>query len=224
MKGYFTKYEKVLWSVSVTVILCSFMIFDRENYLTLTASLVGATALIFCAKGNPVGQALMIVFCMIYTWISYTYKYHGEVITYLGMTMPMSVVGLLAWLKNPYKGKHTQVLIGRIKRRDIIIMLELTAVVTVVFYFVLKNLGTNNLIFSTISVATSFAAVFLSYKRSPYFAFAYAINDIVLIVLWVLASINDISYLSVVICFIIFLVNDLYGFKNWKKMLVKQNS
>jgi len=223
MKEYFTKYEKLLWASSVLLILCSFFMFDRENYLTLTASLVGATALIYCAKGNPVGQMLMIVFCMIYGWISYTFRYHGEVLTYMCMTFPMSVIGLVSWLKNPFRGNHKEVAVNSITKVDITLMTVLTIAVTIIFYFVLKYLGTANLLVSTFSVTTSFVAVFLSYKRSPYFALGYAFNDIVLIILWILASVTDMSYLSVVICFIIFLVNDLYGFYNWKKMQRKQN-
>ena len=57
---------------------------------------------------------------------------------------------------------------------------------------------------------------------SPYFALAYAANDVVLIVLWTLAAAEDISYLSVIICFVTFLVNDLYGFINWKRMEKRQ--
>jgi nicotinamide riboside transporter PnuC len=78
------------------------------------------------------------------------------------------------------------------------------------------------LIPSTVSVATSFLAVYLTYRRSPYFALAYAANDAVLIVLWVLATFENRSYLSVTICFCAFFVNDLYGFWNWKRMQVLQ--
>ena len=69
---------------------------------------------------------------------------------------------------------------------------------------------------------TSFIAVYLTFRRSPYFALAYAANDIVLIILWVLASIHDIRYISVVVCFVAFLVNDIYGFISWRKMKIRQ--
>ena len=39
--------------------------------MTLAASLIGTTSLIFNAKGNPIGQALMIVFSLLYGVISY---------------------------------------------------------------------------------------------------------------------------------------------------------
>lgn len=71
-------------------------------------------------------------------------------------------------------------------------------------------------------MTTSFLAVYLTFRRSPYFALAYAANDMVLIVLWVLASIFDIRYISVVVCFIAFLINDIYGFISWRKMKIRQ--
>ena len=90
--SYFTKEERALWLSSVTLIIVSFCVFDRENYLTLSASLIGVTSLIFNAKGNPFGQLLMVIFSLLYGIISYTFSYYGEMVTYLGMTMPMAVL------------------------------------------------------------------------------------------------------------------------------------
>ena len=216
--SYFSKGETVLWTVSVAVITVSFCIFDGTNYLTLCASLVGATSLIFNAKGNPIGQALMVVFSLLYGVISYTFAYYGEMITYLGMTAPMAVFALISWLRNPYRGNRAEVAVNRLSQREIALMFLLTAAVTVAFYFVLRALHTNNLFPSTVSVATSFLAVYLTFRRSAYYAAGYAANDAVLIVLWTMATIEDVSYLSVTICFVMFLANDIYGFINWKRM------
>ncbi len=220
--NYFSKGEILLWSMSVLVILVSFFAFDRENYLTLSASVIGATSLIFCAKGNPLGQILIVAFSVIYGIISFTFAYYGEMITYLGMTAPMAVFAFVSWIKNPYKGNKSEVKVNDLKFAEIIFMLVLTAAVTAVFYFILKFFNTANLLPSTLSVATSFIAVYLTFRRSPYFALAYAANDIVLIVLWVLASLTDVSYISVTVCFIMFLVNDIYGFVNWLRMRKRQ--
>ncbi len=219
---YFTKGEWALWTGSVFVIILSFVLFDRESYLTLAASLIGVTSLIFNAKGNPIGQVLMIIFSLLYGVISYTFNYYGEMITYLGMTMPMATVALIAWLKNPYKDNKAEVAVNCIKIKEYVVMSVLTLLITVVFYFILLAFNTANIIPSTLSVTTSFAAVYLTFRRSPYFAVAYAANDIILIILWVLASLENISYLSVVVCFATFLVNDIYGFIAWRRMQKRQ--
>lgn len=215
---YFSPFERFLWLFSVISATTAFCLFDRENFAALTASLIGVTSLIFSAKGNPVGQILMVIFSLIYGMISYSFAYYGEMITYIGMTMPMAIASLISWLKNPYNGDRTQVKISRLKRSDIVLMFVLTAAVTILFYYILSAFNTANLIPSTISVTTSFAAVYLTFRRSPYFAAAYAANDIILIILWIMASAQDIRYISVTVCFCAFLINDIYGFVNWKKM------
>ena len=221
--AYFSKLELILWSVSVFFILLSFCIFDRESYLALIASLIGVTSLIFNAKGNPIGQALMIAFSLLYGIISFTFSYYGEMITYLGMTMPMALFALIAWLKNPYEENKAEVKVNSIGKTEQLMMWILALIVTAVFYFILKHFNTANIIPSTISVTTSFLAVYLTFRRCPSFALAYAANDIVLIILWVSASLADIHYISVVVCFAIFLFNDIYGYISWRRMKKRQS-
>ncbi len=222
MRNYFSKLEIALWGSSALLIVGAFCAFDRENYLTLLASLVGVTSLIFNAKGNPFGQFLMVVFSLLYGIISYSFDYYGEMITYLGMTMPMSIFALIAWLRNPYNGNKAEVKINSISKGEMFFMWIMTIAITVLFYFILEFFNTANVVPSTISVTTSFLAVYLTFRRSPYFALAYAANDVVLIVLWVLASLHDIRYISVVVCFVAFFVNDIYGYINWQKMKQRQ--
>ena len=221
---YFSNVEWALWLSSLLFIIISFLAFDGDGYLTLVASLVGATSLIYCAKGNPIGQVLMIIFGALYGIISYSFAYFGEMITYLGMTVPMAIVALVTWLKNPYKNNKSEVAVNKISKQEIVFMLCLSVLVTIIFYFILKALSTANLLPSTVSVTTSFIAAYLTFRRSPYYALVYAMNDVVLIVLWVLASISDMSYVSTVVCFIIFLFNDLYGFISWKRMQKRQSA
>lgn len=222
LKNYFSKNEILLWGTSVIAIIISFCIFDRINYMTLCASLIGVTSLIFNAKGNPFGQLLMVIFSLLYGIISYTFSYYGEMITYLGMTMPMAVFSLISWLKNPYNGNKAEVKVNSIEKRETVYMWIVTFAITFIFYFILKHFNTANIIPSTISVTTSFLAVYLTFRRNPYFALAYAANDVVLIILWILASVYDIRYISVVVCFVAFFTNDIYGFISWRKMKIRQ--
>lgn len=221
-KPYFSRGEIGLWLGSTCLIVCSFLIFDRQNFLTLAASLVGVTSLIFNAKGNPIGQLLMIVFSILYGIISFSFSYYGEMLTYLGMTMPMAVIALISWLKHPFGGKRSEVAVNRLSRQEIFFMFLISVPVTALFGILLAYWNTANLFFSTLSVTTSFVAVTLTFRRSPWFGAAYAANDAVLLVLWISASVTDRSYLSVVACFAAFLVNDVYGFLCWKKRRTQQ--
>lgn len=221
--SYFSPFELMLWFFSVTVITIVFFVSKKDNYLSLVASIIGATALIFNAKGNPIGQALIIVFGILYSIISYSQKYYGEMITYAGMSVPMAIIALISWIKHPYNGNRSEVKINTVSKKEYVFAAGLTVAITISFYFLLKALGTANLIPSTISVATSFIAVYFSFRRSPLYAIGYTLNDIILIILWIMASIKDSSYISVVICFAVFLFNDFYAFICWQKRMKKQS-
>lgn len=215
------RFELTLWITSLAVVTASYLIVSTSDILPLCASLIGVTALIFVAKGRSIGQLLTIVFSVFYGIISIKNQYYGEMITYLGMSAPMALVALISWIKNPYKNT-AEVKVNSLSRKQLTLMSVSCIAVTIAFYFILRALGNASLLFSTLSVTTSFLASYLTALRSPYYALAYSANDIVLIVLWVVASMENPEYVPMIACFVMFLANDLYGFYNWRKMKKRQ--
>ena len=211
-----TKKEWLLWLGSLLIVILSNLVSGSVDVLTLVAVCVGITSLIFAAKGNVWAQILMIVFSILYGIISWRFRYWGEMITYLGMTMPMAVWSTITWIRNPSKNGN-EVEIQRLNRKHIVGLSVFSVAVTAAFCYILHVLDTPNIVFSTISVTTSFLAASLTMLRSSYYALGYAMNDIVLIVLWVLASLKNPAYIPVAVNFAIFFLNDLYGFVSWKK-------
>lgn len=222
--SYFTPFEYLLWIGSVLAIVLSFVLCKNTDYLNLFGSILGATALILISKGNVVGEALCVLFAGYYGFVSFGQRYYGEMITYLCMSGPMALAALIAWLRHPFQGRRTEVEIKKLPLWEYGVILLITGAVTAAFYFILRALGTANLIWSTVSVATSFAAVALTFRRSPFYAVAYALNDIVLIVLWSLAVAENSEYIALVVCFSVFLLNDSYGFFNWMRMRKNQSA
>lgn len=216
------KREWLIWLTSLAVVLASNFLSGNTSVITLAATVIGVTALIFIARGDVWGQILTVLFSLLYSVASWQFRYYGEIITYLGMSAPIAAASVVTWLKNPYKKGENVVKIARLSPRGIFVLSALTLAVTVGFYFILGALGTANLIVSTVSVTTSFLAASLMMLRNSYYAVAYAANDVVLIILWILASAEDITYLPMVANFLAFLVNDIYGFLSWKKREKKQ--
>ena len=215
-------FELGLWLFSLIGVTLSSVFSPVFDPLSLTASLIGVTALIFVAKGDPLGQVLTVVFSVFYGIISWTFRYYGEMITYLGMSAPMAALAVISWVRNPYEQGKAEVRVNRLKLPEVLFLAVLTILVTILFYFILKFFGTANLLPSTLSVTTSFLASYLTFRRSPFYALAYAANDLVLIVLWILAALEDPSYLPMILCFAMFFLNDTYGFINWQRMQKRQ--
>lgn len=211
-----TKKEWILWMGSLAIVILSNLLSTDIDVLTLVSACVGITSLIFAAKGNVWAQILMVIFSILYGLISWQFRYWGEMITYIGMTMPMAVWSTITWIKNPSESGQ-EVAIQKLTRKHVAGIAAAGVIVTAVFYMILKALDMPNILFSTISITTSFLAASLTMFRSSYYALGYASNDIILIVMWVLASIENPAYIPVVVNFIIFFFNDMYGFVSWKR-------
>ena len=218
-----TRFELMLWAMSMVVVSVSYLLSPQGDVLSLVTSLVGVTALIYVAKGYVLGQMLTVVFSVFYGIVSFRQQYYGEVITYLGMSAPIAMAAVVSWLRHPFEDTH-EVEVRTMTLRLWMRMAILAIAVTVAFYFILRYLGTARLLISTLSVTTSFCAAYLTYLRSPYYGIGYGLNDVVLIVLWVLSSIEEPTYLPMVACFVMFLANDVYGFINWKRMQGRQKA
>ena len=78
----FTKLDLLIWIGSVVVLIISFAASGGGDVMTLIASLIGVTSLIFIAKGNVIGQFMVILFAVAYSIISFTLYYYLVAITY----------------------------------------------------------------------------------------------------------------------------------------------
>ncbi len=212
----FSRKDWLVLSGSLTVVIGCSLATPAVTWSTAIGVTVGAFALVLMARGDVWGQALTAVFSVLYGITSWQFRYYGEVITYVGMTLPMALMAVVSWLRHPYRGNQAEVEIHRLtvgqKRNMVIESLIITAVLGVVLWW----LDTPNLFFSTLSVTTSFLAAYLTYYRSTWYALAFAANDIILVILWVLASVKDVSFTPMIGCFLVFLLNDLYAFVHWR--------
>ena len=69
-----SKFEWGLWSFSIIFTVISYIIGNSGGVLSLIASLIGATALIFVSKGDVFGQFLIVIFALLYGYISLSFK------------------------------------------------------------------------------------------------------------------------------------------------------
>ena len=99
-----TKKEWWVWICSLLVIIASNFLSGNVEVLTLAAACIGVTSLVLAAKGNVWSQILMIIFSILYGIISWQFRYLGEMMIYLGMTMPMAVWSTIIWIRNPSEG------------------------------------------------------------------------------------------------------------------------
>lgn len=230
--GQWSLFEILFLSFSLFAITLCFVFGIDRNVFSYIVSLIGVISVMMVAKGLTIAPIINIAYSIIYSILALTQRYYGEAIIYLGLMIPISILAIISWFKNRNKKAKEIVEINKIKNIEYLYLSLATIVATFGFYFLLKVLNTNELIISTISLISSAVASYLMLRRSSYYALGFIANDIILIVLWSLAvKERGIGYLPTVICFCVFLMNDIYGFIHWKieekkqgKTTIKKNS
>lgn len=227
MKEFFKSwnlFEKLFLIISLFIVIGCFFLGTDKNILSLVTSVLGVITVIFGAKGLVWAPIINIVYNIVYILLSYTQGFYGEVIIYVFLMTPLNIAMIVSWFKNKSKKDENIVAVNKLSKKEYILLFVFTLFISVIFYLLLKALNTNALLISTISLIDSFIASYLLFRRCSNYALSYIVNDIILIVLWSFAIKNNgIAYLPIVLSFIVFLVNDIYGLISWKKREKEQN-
>jgi nicotinamide mononucleotide transporter PnuC len=221
--GDWNLFEKLLLSISLIVTVTIFCIGKEKNPISLLSSISGIVCVIFTAKGNPIAQYLSIIFAVFYSIVAWQSRYYGEMLIYLCLMIPIHVACIASWLRNRKNPNSAEVKINSLKSKEYWLMGLADIAVTFAFYFLLKALNTDELIISTISLVSSVSAAYLMLRRSEYYAVCFIVNDLILLVLWGLRVFHyGTSSLPTLITFVVFLINDAYGFIAWRKRKKQQ--
>ncbi|MDE7337385.1 MAG: nicotinamide riboside transporter PnuC, partial [Clostridia bacterium] len=190
------------------------------SWMSAITGLFGLSCVLFAAKGKVIGILFTWVMIVFYSILSYKNKYYGEVFINVCMMFPMTIISLVAWIKN--LGKDYVVKVNSIKKTEIIIVFAVACAAFVAFYFILRALGTSQLIFSTISIVTSVLATYFQSRRSKYGFLAFLVNDAVLCVLWLFATLEDVKNVAMLTAVSLYVVSDIYGFISWGALQRRQ--
>ena len=216
-------FEKVLLVGSILIVSITGIIF-KSDLLTPICSIVGIITALLLAKGKYMGQVFGVLICILYSIVSFKNKFYGEVIIYLGISLPMYIMGIISWIRHQEK-KTKSVEVNKISKKEWIVVSFASILVFVGIYFLLKAFNTNQLIVSSLSVLDSLFSSYLLIRRSKYGFYFYVVNDLTLIVLWGIPCITGSFFLIPMLMNpIINLVNDTYAIYNWKKLEKMQST
>jgi len=209
-------FEKVWLGIS-TLLILSLSLYWGDGLIGITASLTGIWCVVLVAKGKISNYYVGIVNILAYAWIAYSWKFYGEVMLNLIFFLPMQFVGILVWRKHMNsKAKEIKTKIMTQKQRFTWFVI---AFVAILFYGQwLASLGGNMPYFDSVSTILSIIAMILMIMRYVEQWVLWIGVNMASIYLWVYALSNGGTDISVLIMWVAYLVNSLYGLYNWNKL------
>ena len=214
-------FEYILTIISLIIIVVFSFAF-KVGILKILFSLLGVIMLLFVSKGWIIGEFFSLAYMTLYAIISYFSHYYGEMIISIFISLPISIFTFINWIKHPKNKGEQEIRISSLSNFSMLCIITFSILLFIPLYFLLKYFNTPNLIISTLSIIASLIASLLLLFRSHYYALFFILNDIIVMILWILLCKIDISNLMMVITFLISLVFDIYGLINWSKIKKKQ--
>jgi nicotinamide mononucleotide transporter len=208
--------ELVLLASTLILIIGSGILY-KSSWITIIASLSGTLYALYQARGKVLAQFIGIIEVILYSYLSYTNKYYGEVLLYVLLVLPLNITGIFSWIKN--KSDITKKVIqSELKRREWLILGIGSVVLFFIIYLLLRYFNTSELLVSTFSLVIYLIATYLVVRRSKYGFLFYILSDIILIILWSIPIFKgDLLLIPILFEPLILLFNDTYGWISWSK-------
>ena len=188
--GKWNLFEILLLVIGLGGIVACFFVSTEKNYLSLFVSIVGVVSVMFTAKKLQFAPVISIGYNILYAIVAYSQRFYGEVMVYLCVLLPLSIMTLIGWLKSKANEDAT-INPKKIGKEEIIILSVLILPIAIGMYFLLNALNTPNLIVCTISFVTALYASYLLFRKNAFYAVIYTINSIFVIILWTITTIEQ---------------------------------
>ena len=194
-----------------------------KTWLSIITMLTGLWCVILVAKGRILNYYFGIVNCIGYAYIAYSYQLYGEVMLNALYYLPMQFVGLYIWTKNKDPEIVDKVKVKFMTPQQRILWGLASAVATILYGTCLQALGDPVPYLDSTSTTLSVIACIMMTWRYMEQWILWIVVDIASVWMWILVVLdkgaNDSALL---VMWIAFLINAVYGFYSWIKMYKNQ--
>lgn len=212
------KYLHEMWmGIAVTLILI-LSIISKTELIKIIASVCGVIYILGIAKEKRSSQIFGLVNTAIYAYLMFNDKVYGSAI-YNGLyCLPMLVYTYFNWGKaKDETGKKVKISSYSIKARCYLIISAI-AVVTI-YYVIASRFGINYVLVDALTITCGVFGMYAISKKKIEQWYAFIIVNIANISMWVIETIKDTSNATMVLMFIIYMINNIYGLNVWKKTM-----
>lgn len=208
---------EIIWLVSSTVIMIALSVVWGDNLLALISGITGILGVVLAAKGKVSTYFFATINVAIYAYLTFQNALYGEFMLNTFYYIPMNFVGFYLWSR--HKNQESGDVEGReLTKKQITILLVVVAVIVVGYWNILSRMGGQLALIDAMSTIFSVVALILQVARYAEQWLLWIIVNVVSVIMWGLLIGKDSSAITMVVMWIAYLFNSVYGYYNWKKL------
>lgn len=182
----------------------------KDSLISLISGVTGIISVILCSQRKISFYFFGFIQLGTYMYLAWQQRFYGEIVENIFYIITM-LIGIVVWLKN-YNTEEQIVESKRLSKRSFYIICSIMVFICVLFGYYMKYFTDNTQpfmdSFSTVPAFIAQTLLMLRYREQWIF---WIIIDVVSIFMWMFAD-NWIM----VIQFIFWTMNCIYGYKKWK--------
>ncbi|MCE4956402.1 nicotinamide riboside transporter PnuC [Macrococcoides caseolyticum] len=228
----FSTYEKVFFGLFILAQIAVLIYFydpaQGVDWINVIASVSGILCVIMSAKGRLSTFIYGLIQVATYGWISYQANLMGEV--YLQVVFGIfQFIGLYTWIRNMHTINTKSIEVQEVDTKGLtLLQWVITLVAGAAFYLAfakyLEHIKSGQPFLDAFNVSLNLTGQVLMSLRFKEQWFFWIVVNIVSITLWVrkmlLAGKADDTGVTMVLMWVGFLINSIYGYYYWKKLQV----
>lgn len=221
-KKFFAGWSKfeITWLVLSTVIMIALSIIWGDSTLALISGITGILGVVLAAKGKVSTYFFATINVAIYAFLTFNNHLYGEFMLNAFYYIPMNFVGFYLWSR--HKDEDSGEVEGKsLTPKQIVILLVAVTIVVLVYWQILSHIGGQLALIDAMSTVFSVVALIMQVARYAEQWLLWIIVNVVSVVMWVLLLGKDSSAVTMVVMWVAYLFNSVYGYYNWKKLAKK---
>lgn len=221
-----TLFEKV-WMITATVIILGLSLLWKDTTVGFIASISGIWCVILVAKGKLSSYFFGVINAITYGYVAYSYGLMGEAQLNWYFYLPLQVVGFVLWYRNSKQSEKLgvefkngqEIQAKKLNFKNWLILIPSVLAAYFGYSYYLNDIGSNFAGLDALAVVLSIFAQILMMLRYTEQWLLWIVINVITVALWFFVLLthggNDWSML---VMWIAFLVNSVYGYINWNKI------
>lgn len=212
----------LLLSAIVILMVIAFIQPQEGWALTLLASFCSITAGVLLYKGQQLGFAVYILYSILYIITSLKNHMYGEAILYGVYSLPMYIYSTIRWIKElkARENQHEDFLkIETVGKKELAIILAIGVSVTLAYGYILSIMNSAVPYLNSLGTVCCSTSIYMTNRKYKEQWWAWLSYSFVFAAIWMSNMTLTFAVQSMV-----FVVLNVCGLVNWKKMYRKQQS
>ncbi len=211
----FNLFEKIFFPLEILLIITISIILN-DSKIALISAIAGISYTILAGKGKISCYFIGLCGTFCYCYIAFKNGFYGNLALYGLYFFPMQIIGIIKWTKKLDK-KTGEVLKTCLSQKEKIVYFSVLALTTILFGFILNNLGGKTPFIDSTTTTFSILAQILTVKRCIEQWYLWFIVNVLTLFMWIIAYTNGSNCFATIIMWATYVFLAIYFLKKWQK-------